>query len=188
MAAKDKIKALQLVERISRHKLETLGAELAELRAQQAAIDRQKDDLVKKAREEARQSTTHTRPYLTRYLASVDDQQRIWAKELLVLEDKAAHLETKVLGAFGELKTRETIRVRAERDQAQEVDRAEASVLDDAGRTLFLMNRDGSVSRKLSPGSGGFCFGFSPDSAQLVREGRWIEWLGDNTKVLWMHQ
>lgn len=141
MVGQNKIKALRLVERISRHKLETLGSELGRLRALQSALDCQRTQLTERAEAEARRSTNDTRPYLSKYLTSVDDQQRVWAKEAELLQEQAAHLEADILGAFGELKTRETIRERAERHQAQEVARAETSGLDEAGRILFLTKK-----------------------------------------------
>ena len=71
MAAGDKIKALRLVEKISRYKFESLGSDLGNLRAQQAELDLKQTQLTQRASEEVRQSTTDTQPYLSRYLSSL---------------------------------------------------------------------------------------------------------------------
>lgn len=141
MPARDKLKALRLVERISRHQLESIGAELAGIRAEQAELDRKARALSAQASEEAVESTLDTRPYLPAYLGSVDRQQQSWSRKSAALDREAADIETRLLGAFRELKTRETVRDRAEQDVAAEAERVEVAMMDDAGRTLFLRNR-----------------------------------------------
>lgn len=144
MAARDRLAALRLIDRIQQHKLETIGAELAQMRAAQAEIDDQKKALARQAREEAAQSTPETRRFLSGYLATVDAQQRAWSVEQDRIEQDAVQIEAKLLEAFRTSKTNEAVIGRVARDVALEKERAETSAMDDATRALHILGQRGN--------------------------------------------
>lgn len=148
MAGRDRLKALQLMERISRHRMESIGAEMAGLRAAQAELGRQIRALDDATALEAAQTTDQTRPYLPAYLRSVTAQQDVWAREQDAIEEQVAQLEGRLLGAFREVKTQETVRERVERDITQENERAETARLDDASRSLYVLARQRAASKR----------------------------------------
>ena len=147
MAARDRLKALRLMERITRHQMEAIGAELAELRAEQANLERQKEDLQAVALREARDSTDTTRPYLPAYMRSVQTQQSLWTDAQDKIEEKAVLAEARLMTAFREVKTREVILGRVEQEVEQEKERAEIAQMDDAGRALFVLGRNAQAAK-----------------------------------------
>ncbi|MFC6639648.1 flagellar motor protein [Sulfitobacter sp. JBTF-M27] len=147
MAVRDRLKALRLMERITRHQMEAIGAELSALRAEQAELETQKDRLKAVSIQEARTSTDDTRPYLPAYLQSVETQQSHWTEEQDKIEEKAVLAEARLMNAFREVKTREVVLGRVEQEVEQEKQRAEIAQMDDAGRALFVLGRNAQTAK-----------------------------------------
>ncbi|MFT6676396.1 MAG: hypothetical protein ACJAVM_002600 [Sulfitobacter sp.] len=146
MAPRDRLSALKLIGRIKQHELESIGAELSALRNAQTDLERQSSDLSQQAADEASHSTSDTRPYLPAFLKSVDIKQQALTKESEALEDQARMAEAQLFAAFRETKTNEAVLGKVAKELALDQFRAETNILDDAGRTLYLQNRNGQNS------------------------------------------
>ena len=143
MALDRRRKALQLMERVSRHEMEIVGTELSALRAEQSQLRTMSLELEERARWEADTSTEETRRYLPAFLGSVDAQRRLWAQEQEQLETQAAKLETQIIDAFRQVRTKELIRSKVERAMRLEEERSGNADLDDATRALRHAQKSG---------------------------------------------
>jgi len=146
MATHNRLKALRLMERITRHQMETIGAELSALRAAQSQLKAQCKQLSAASLQEAVDSTDDTRPYLPGYLRSVQTQQILWAEEQDRIEEQALLAEARLLNVFREAKTKEAVRNRVEQEVELEKERADIAKMDDAGRALFILQRNAKPS------------------------------------------
>jgi hypothetical protein len=145
MALRDRIAALKLMNRSKQHEMETLGATLAGLRAAEKELEDQSALLCADALREATQSTEDTRIFLPAYLKSVETRQRSLTDERAVTAEKAALAEEKLFQSFRESKTTEQVLRRATNELALEDARAMTAEMDDAGRALFLLKRNGQM-------------------------------------------
>lgn len=148
MAPRDRLSALKLMDRIKQHELETIGAELANLRAVQKSLDDESAALKDTAVTEARESTEHTRQFLPAYLKSVETRQNRLAEQRRVTEEDAAQAEDMLLSAFKETKTTEQVLKRVEKEIALDVSRSSAVEMDDATRSLYALHRQSEQKRK----------------------------------------
>lgn len=139
MPTRDRLRALRLVSRIKQYELEAIGAELSGLRANLNDVVNQSEDLAKTASQEAANSTTDTRPYLPSYLASVDHHQRLLSRKSEDIEAGISKLQTSLLDAFRDVKTKENVLSRLSQAVDLEVERTENSALDDATRSLSAL-------------------------------------------------
>ena len=94
---------------------------------------------------EAKQSTEDTRIFLPGYLKSVETRQLGIAKELTVAAEKTASAEKELLKSFQESKTTQQVLERLSSELALEEERTITAQMDDAGRTLFLLKRNGQT-------------------------------------------
>ncbi len=139
MSANGRLKALRLVGRVEQYKLETLGADMSRLRANQDEIIRQSENLARIASDEANKSTTDTRPYLPTYLASVDRHQQMLETKRNDYETQIADAQTKLFDAFRTVKTNEMVLTSLVKKTDMEGRRTEAVLLDDAIRNLSTL-------------------------------------------------
>ncbi len=139
MPTRDRLRALRLVSRIKQYELEAIGAELSGLRANLNDVVNQSEDLAKTASQETANSTTDTRPYLPSYLASVDHHQRLLSRKSEDIEAGISKLQTSLLDAFRDVKTKENVLSRLSQAVDLEVERTENSALDDATRSLSAL-------------------------------------------------
>lgn len=139
MPSRDRLKALRLVTRLKQYELEAIGAELSGLRANLNDVVNQSEDLAKTAFQETANSTTDTRPYLPSYLASVDQHQRTLSRKSEDIEAGISKLQSSLLDAFRDVKTKENVLSRLSQEVDLEVERAENSALDDATRSLSAL-------------------------------------------------
>jgi predicted nucleic acid-binding Zn-ribbon protein len=139
MPSRDRLKALRLVTRLKQYELEAIGAELSGLRANLNDVVNQSEDLAKTAFQETANSTTDTRPYLPSYLASVDQHQRKLSRKSEDIEAGISKLQSSLLDAFRDVKTKENVLSRLSQEVDLEVERAENSALDDATRSLSAL-------------------------------------------------
>jgi hypothetical protein len=145
MAPRDRTTALKLIDRIKQHEMETIGAELAALRSAEKLLEDQSAKLRDDAYNEAKQSTEDTRIFLPGYLKSVETRQLGIAKELTVAAEKTASAEKELLKSFQEFKTTQQVLERLSSELALEEERTITAQMDDAGRTLFLLKRNGQT-------------------------------------------
>ncbi|MGC1504561.1 MAG: flagellar motor protein [Sulfitobacter sp.] len=146
MALRDRLAALQLIDRIKQHEMEAIGAQLAELRATEKNLADQSAKLQDDALREAADSNEDTRIFLPAYLKSVELRQHGIAEERATASKKTALVEEKLFGAFRESKTTEQVLHRVKKEIALEDSRATASQMDDAGRALFMLARSGQIT------------------------------------------
>jgi predicted nucleic acid-binding Zn-ribbon protein len=139
MPSRDRLKAVRLVTRLKQYELEAIGAELSGLRANLNDVVNQSEDLAKTAFQETANSTTDTRPYLPSYLASVDQHQRKLSRKSEDIEAGISKLQSSLLDAFRDVKTKENVLSRLSQEVDLEVERAENSALDDATRSLSAL-------------------------------------------------
>ncbi len=141
MAARGRLAALKLIERIGRHEMQSIGTRLATLRAEQSQIDAKSQALTDRTMREAAESTAETRAYLPAYLRSVQASQAAWAEDRAALEETAAQAETELYAAFRTSKTNEAVLAQVSRTIDIDAARAETAAMDDAARTLFMAQR-----------------------------------------------
>jgi hypothetical protein len=141
VAARNRLAALRLIDRIKQHEMETIGSDLARLRAAQKDIDDQSQKLRHDAQHEASTSTDETRKFLPSFLASVDIRQATLSKQRQAMDKEVSIAETKLFAAFRETKTTEQVLGKVVREIAQEDARAATVEMDDATRSLFLLQR-----------------------------------------------
>ncbi|MDF3414847.1 flagellar motor protein [Sulfitobacter sp. M57] len=145
MALKNRLAALQLIDRIKQHEMETIGAELAKLRAEEKALEDQSAELHADALREAANSTEDTRAFLPAYLNSVEVIQQGLAEDRAATAAQAAQSEEQLFAAFRETKTTEQILKRVNNDITEETARKAASQMDDADRALYMLTRTGQI-------------------------------------------
>lgn len=139
MADRSRFAALKLMQRVKQHELETHGAQLSALRAEQDQLKQQMSDLTDQAVKEASQSTTETRVYLPRYLQSVDTQRDGLNQQHDALEEQAKVVEEQLFDAFREIKTSDAGIAQVAREIARDQERAQTAQMDDATRALSRM-------------------------------------------------
>jgi hypothetical protein len=145
MALRDRMAALQLIDRIKQHEMEAIGATLAELRAVEKDLTDQSAKLQADALREATESTEDTRIFLPAYLNSVEVLQQNLAEKHAAAAEKTALVEEQLFDAFRDSKTTEQVLQRVKTEVASEEARATASQMDDAGRALFMLARSGHL-------------------------------------------
>lgn len=145
MAPRDRLSALRLIDKIKQHEIQTIGAELASLRAAEQALEDQSTELRDAALREAMESTEDTRIFLPAYLKSVETLQADLSKERSKAAERSAIAEEKMYASFREAKTTEQVLGNVKKEIALEDARAEAAQMDDAGRALFMMARRGQT-------------------------------------------
>lgn len=142
MAPRGRMTALKLIDRIKQHEMETIGVQLAALRSAEKQLEDQSTELRDGAHREAMQSTDDTRIFLPAYLKSVETRQLGIAEELTIAAEKTAQAEKELFTSFREAKTTQQVMERVSRELALEEERAMTGQMDDAGRTLFLLQRN----------------------------------------------
>lgn len=145
MAPRDRLSALRLIDKIKQHEIQTIGAELASLRAAEQAIEDQSRALREDALREALESTEDTRKFLPAYLKSVESRQEDLSKERRKASERTAAAEEQMYASFREAKTTEQVLGNVKKEIAQEDARADSAQMDDAGRALFMMARRGQT-------------------------------------------
>lgn len=141
MAGRKRLAALELLERINRHEMETIGATLVALRASQTEIEQKKAALTDDAIREANESTVESRPYLPSYLTSVDAAQRALTEDHDRIEQDVVVTEAQLLKVFRASKTNDAVMNWISKDIAIEEDRAETARMDDATRALYQLQK-----------------------------------------------
>ncbi len=137
--------ALQLIKRIKQHEMKTIGASLANLRIAEKELEDQSVQLRDEALHETTQSTEDARIFLPAYLKSVETRQRGLAEERAATTKKTALIEETLFKSFRESKITEQVLKRVAKEVAMEEARAVTAEMDDAGRALFLLKRNGQI-------------------------------------------
>ncbi len=145
MSSTRRLASLNLVHRVKTHTLETIGAELSELRAQQADITAKQSALSEQVAFEAANTTSDSYAFLSGYLQSADRRQQHLAAQLAELEDRASAIEGQLLEAFRDVKTNEAVKGQTVQEIKQHAERSEVQELDDANRALYLLKKSGKT-------------------------------------------
>lgn len=145
MSSTRRLASLNLVHRVKTHTLETIGAELSELRAQQADITAKQSALSEQVAFEAANTTSDSYAFLSGYLQSADRRQQHLAAQLAELENRANAIEGQLLEAFRDVKTNEAVKGQTVQEIKQHAERSEVQELDDANRALYLLKKSGKT-------------------------------------------
>ena len=115
-----RIAALDLLERLRRHEIESDTRQLGRLRADAAQLARQRSDLLDKLSTEARADDPALLGYVGDFIRSVRSEiDRVRQREARI-EPELDKLETRVAEAFREIKTYEILRLDALAKRAEE--------------------------------------------------------------------
>lgn len=143
MSSTRRLASLNLVHRVKTHTLETIGAELSALRAQQAEVAAEQSALAEQVAYEAANTTSESYAFLSGYLKSADRRQQQLTEHFAELEEQASSIEAHMLEAFRDVKTNEAVKSQTVREIKQQVERSEVQELDDANRALYLLKKAG---------------------------------------------
>ena len=136
--ARRRLSSLQLIQKISEQKLDVIAKDLAELRAEQDAIQGALAELDRKADQGVTFDTPDALPFLAGFLKEIDKRKAYLTNRLSEVESKALDVEEKLRDGFGEAKTNEIV-VNLAREKIRQHDiQAEHAALDEVAKNMFL--------------------------------------------------
>jgi len=130
-----RIAALELLQRVTQHKIDDLAAPLNRLRQEIADLTQQHAKLQHSLEAEAYEVTLESAPYLGRFIAAVQQQQHFLSLQIQSLNDRAQTLEDEILGHFRDKKSLDSPLDSARDLQRLEAARRESSANDEIAIT-----------------------------------------------------
>jgi len=105
MGLSKRIFALQLLQRITQHEIDTLATRLTAIRHDIAALTAQHSSLQESLDTQAYVTTLEAAPYLGRFISAVRQQQKYLTDKTATLDTQARELEDQIFEQFRKKKT-----------------------------------------------------------------------------------
>lgn len=141
MAVDRRISALQLIQRIKQHEIDSFAARMTLIRNEQAALQNELRDLQARLEDEAHISSPEDAPYLAGFLRAVEARRAFLSEQLAELDRQAETIERELLGIYKEAKANDAVLDRSLEEKRKQDERREIAATEEIARNLYLRNR-----------------------------------------------
>lgn len=136
-----RISALQLIQRIKQHEIDSYAARMNVIRSEQATLQAELEELQARLDREAHISSPEGAPYLAGFLRAIETRRAYLSAQLEELEHQAAEIEAQLMGTFTEARANDVVLEGSLREKRKQEDRQEFAAAEEIARNLFLRKR-----------------------------------------------
>jgi len=138
MDRKRRIESLQVLQRVKEHELDTHAAEMGQIRAHQAQIQKELDNLDERIATEAHITSPESAPFLAGFLKAIETRRGFLELEMARLDKEAAQIEGRLFETYTEARSNEAVLDKTLLEQRREEDLAETASLEEVARNRYL--------------------------------------------------
>ena len=140
-----RIESLQVLQRVKEHELDTHAAAMGQIRAHQAQIQSELDQLDEKIRTEAHIDTPESAPFLAGFLKAIETRRAFLQQEMDRLDHEAAKIEGQLFETYTEARSNEAVLDKNLFEKRREEDMAETASLEEVARNRYLRQMRGET-------------------------------------------
>ncbi|MEE2945359.1 MAG: hypothetical protein VX444_09320 [Pseudomonadota bacterium] len=140
-----RIESLQVLQRVKEHELDTHAAAMGQIRAHQALIQSELDQLDEKIRNEAHIETPESAPFLAGFLKAIETRRAFLQQEMDRLDQEAAKIEGQLFETYTEARSNEAVLDKNLFEKRREEDMAETASLEEVARNRYLRQMRGET-------------------------------------------
>ncbi|WP_058316692.1 hypothetical protein [Cognatishimia activa] len=136
---------MQVLQRVKEHELDTHAAAMGQIRAHQAQIQSELDQLDEKIRNEAHIETPESAPFLAGFLKAIETRRAFLQQEMDRLDQEAAKIEGQLFETYTEARSNEAVLDKNLFEKRREEDMAETASLEEVARNRYLRQMRGET-------------------------------------------
>ena len=141
-----RIEALQVLQRVKEHELDTHAAQMGLIRAHQAEVQAELDKLDDRIANEAHITSPESAPFLAGFLKAIEVRRGFLSAEMERLDKEAALIEGRLFETYTEARSNEAVLDKTLVEKRREEDMAETASLEEVARNRYLKQMRGENS------------------------------------------